>query len=170
MKHRLCMIISLSCLSLFLGASWYGIGGVQRQLGLLRLRNFYDLGQEAAGKKDYRKARSCFRLAVRTWEEVAARPGFIPGTAEGFDGFLPAGNSYMMIGKPFLGKGCYEWGLAFDPYSISLLTALGNCLYRLGDYEAARKILAASKRIHPLPKKSRRILRQLEKRIKKGHK
>jgi len=142
-------------------ASWYGWHSVQRQLLLFRMKNHYDIGQRELRRHHYRRAGAYFNLALKAWHEAEARPGFLPVANGGFDGFLTAGNCYLMQRQLRLARRCYEQALKHDPYSVNVLTALGNCLYRLGEYDLALRYLARSHRICPLKKELRPILEKL---------
>jgi tetratricopeptide (TPR) repeat protein len=147
---------------LFLAVSWFGWHSVQRQLLLMEARNHYDIAQRELRKHHYRKAGAYFNLAIKTWGKASRVPGFIPVENGGYDGYLTAGNSYLMVRRYPLARQCYEQALKYDPNAITVLSALGSCAYSLGDYESARKFLEKSNRICPLRKEFRAILDKLQ--------
>jgi tetratricopeptide (TPR) repeat protein len=150
------------CLLLALAVSWYGWHGVQRQLLLMQVRNHYDMGQRARRRKHGRKARIYFDLALKSWNRARRMPGFLPVENDGFNGFLTAGNCYLMTRQFMRARECFAQAYKYDPNSITVLTSLGTCSYLLGEHERARELLEQSNRIYPLKKKLRLVLKKIQ--------
>ena len=161
LRRKILLVAAGLFFLLFLAVSWFGWHSVQRQLLLMEARNHYDVGQRELRKHHYRRASAYFNLAIKTWEKARRMPGFIPVENGGYDGYLIAGNSYLMTRHYLLARQCYEQALKYDPNAITVLSALGSCCYSQGDYENARRFLERSNRIYPLEKRFRKILKKL---------
>jgi tetratricopeptide (TPR) repeat protein len=76
--------------------------------------------------------------------------------------YLIAGNAFQQLGQPRTALRCYETGLLNEPNSIALLTTLGGCAFRLGEYEKAFAALQKSNSIYPLKRSFRPIWKKLK--------
>ena len=108
-------------------------------------------------------ALQAYRAAIVAFQRGLSRGGYYPVRS---DEYLIAGNCYPQIQQPRLALRCYDEGLLNDPWSITLLTSMGGCANRLGEYQVALAALEKSQSIYPLKKKLHPLLQKL--RVGKG--
>ena len=162
-KPSILLLFSGFLFLLAVGLAFSGWQGCRRRLEIMSLKNFYDVGRQAMKNRQFRRAESDFRFAVKAWERAQkiSGPEILPGSRIEIDGCLLAGHCYRLLRRLRQAQKCYTRGLQYAPNSISLLTAYGGCAYNLGDYSAALESLEKSNRIYPLKVEMRPILETL---------
>lgn len=158
MNRKLLVVFSTLFLLLFLGMVWWGSRSVARRLDMMRMESTFQAAEAAlrSGRKKF--AAQAYRAATAAYQRGLSRGGYYPyGSGE----YLTAGNCYQQLRQPRLALQNYEEGLRCNPWSISLLTSLGGCAYRLGEYQTALTVLEKSQSIYPLKKQLRPLLQKL---------
>ena len=143
---------------LFLGLARLGANSVVRRLDMMHLNSNFQAAEAALRSGQKKLAAQAYRAAMEAYQRGLLRGGYYPLRS---GEYLTAGNCYQQFRQPRLALQYYEEGLHCDPWSIALLTSLGDCAYRLGESQKALAALEKSQSIYPLKKKMRPILRKL---------
>ena len=167
MKRKLLLVVSGLFLLLFLGMAWFGVGSVMRRLEMTRMNSNFQAAEEALRSGRKKIAARAYRKATVAYQRALLRGGYYPAIS---GEHLTAGNCYWQRRQPRAALQCYEQGLRSEPWSIALLTSLGNCAFRLGEQQKALAALEKSQALYPLKKEVRPLLRKLRTGRKKGEK
>lgn len=152
-------------LGLFLLVCWYGSTSLLRRADMLRMESRFGAAGKALQSGRKAAAGQLYRAATADYQQALSRGGYYPQMGREY---LTAGNCYWQQRQLRAAMQCYELGLECDPFSIELLTSLGNCAFRLGERQTALAALEKSRQIYPLKKSARRTLRQLKAGVKEG--
>lgn len=141
-----------------MGIGWFGVNSVARKLRVSHME-----AQFGAAEGDLRHGRMQaagrgYRGALQAWQQALKYGGYYPILS---GEYLIAGNCYQQQRQPRTALKCYEEGLAHEPLSISLLSTLGGCAFRLGEYNKAFSALQKSRSIFPLPQNIRLLWKKL---------
>ncbi len=167
MKSKLLVVVAGLFFLLFLGIAQLGANSIACRLDAMHLDSNYKAAEAALRSGQNKLARRAYQAAIVAYQRGLSRGGYYPGKS---DEYLVAGNCYQQIRQPRLALQCYKEGLNWDPWSISLLTSLGDCADCLGEHQIALAALEKSQSIYPLKKSQRKILKKLKTIKKMGEK
>ncbi len=158
MRHKGLFLLLVIFTLLFVVLSRFAYESVARKLDVSLVRAGFEMGEHARRRGKMKIAAANYRGAIKIWEHALQRVGYYPYSGEGY---LIACNCWQRLYLSKVAVECYEAGLLGDPYSITLLTGLGACAYRLGEYDKAFTALKKSRSIYPLKKEVRPLWREL---------
>ena len=150
-------------IGLFLLIFWYGSLSVLHRSDMLRMESKFQTADKALRSGQRVVADRFYRAATADYQRGLSKAVYYPRMG---GEYLTAGNCYWQLRQLRAAIQCYELGLECDPFSITLLTSLGSCAFRLGERQIALAALEKSRQIYPLKKSARRILRQLKSGVK----
>ena len=143
-----------------MGLGWFGVNSVARRLRVAHMEAQFGAADSALRKGQMQAAGRGYSGALQVWQQALKYGGYYPVLS---GEYLIAGNCFQQQRQPRAALECYEKGLTFDPVSISLLTTLGGCAFRLGEYDKAFSALQKSRSIFPLKKSVRPLWKKLKK-------
>ncbi len=158
MKGKSPLLISVFFFILFIGLSGFGLNSVGRRLKVSHMEARFGAAESALRQGQMQVAGRGYRGGLEAWHQALELGCYYPDIS---GEYLLAGNCYQQQRQPRAAIKCYEEGLPCDPVSISLLTTLGGCAFRLGDYEKAFAALQKSRSIYPLKKEVRPLWKKL---------
>ena len=159
MRRKISLIFAGFFLLLFLGLAWLGCNSIIRRLDMMSMKSNSQAAEAALHSGNKKFAISAFRAAMVDYRQGLTRDVYYPVISSEY---LTAGNACQQIRQPRMALQCYDQGLHYNPWSISLLTSLGGCAYRLGEYRIALAVLEKSQSIYPLKKKLQPVLQKLK--------
>ncbi len=147
MRRKGLLVISILLIVLFVFSSWFGVASVMRKLDATLMRAGFEAAEKSKHCGNWEVANRNYRGAIASWQRVLQSVGYYPDLG---GEYLVAGNCLQCLLKVRSALECYEKGLLSDPNSISLLSSMGDCTYRLGEYEKAYFLLSKSRSLYPL--------------------
>ena len=165
MKRKILFPLTGLFLLLFMGLLWLSYNNIGRRIAMMNMELKFQAAKAAlhSGKKKF--ANYSFKSAMFTFQQNEARGVYYP---ERSSEYFTAGNICQQIRQPRQALQHYKAGLCCNPWSITLLSNMGVCAYRLGEYPTALAALEKSQSIYPLKKKLRPILQKLSAGVKGG--
>ncbi len=160
MKRKVALLFSVISFILFVGMGWLGVKSVARRLQVSHMEARFGAADSAVRHGQMQAAGRGYKGALQAWQQVLKYGGYYPILS---GEYLIAGNCFQQQRQPRAALKCYEKGLTYDPVSISLLTTLGGCAFRLGEYDKAFSALQKSRSIFPLKKNVRPFWKKLDK-------
>ena len=157
------MVVGL-CLLLFGGLLWFSYNSVTQRIDAMWMSSEFQAAEAAFKSGKAKLAAYTYRQALSAFQRSENYIAYYPAR---YSDYLTAGNICQKILQPRLALLYYKIGLKYNPWSITLLTSMGGCAYRLGENQTALIVLEKSRSIYPLKKESLRVLQKL--RIKEGN-
>ncbi|HDS16244.1 MAG TPA: tetratricopeptide repeat protein [Proteobacteria bacterium] len=142
----------------FLAVAWFGWHSLARSLAMTRLKADFAAAEQALGSRQPRLAARACAAGIMAYQRGLEHRVYYPEISSEY---LTAGNCYRQLNQPRAALQCYEEGLRYDPWSISLLTSLGSCRFALGEPRQALAALEKSQAIYPVKKELQPLLRRL---------
>lgn len=158
MKRKSILIIAVLFFLVFLGIGWFGFNSVVLRLHVASMEAQFGAANSALSHGQRQAAVRGYRGALHAWQLGCRHYGYYPRIS---GAYLIAGNCFQQLHQPRAALKCYEAGLRDNPLSISILTTMGGCAFRLGEYDKAFNALQKSRSIYPLQKKFRLIWKEL---------
>ena len=146
-----------------MGLGWFGVKSVARRLRVSHMEARFGSAETDLRHGRMQAAGRGYHGALQAWQQALKHGGYYPVLS---GEYLIAGNCYQQQRQPRAALKCYEEGLTHDPESISLLTTMGGCAFRLGEYNKAFSALQKSRSIFPLPQNVRLLWKKLSEKIK----
>jgi len=162
-KRKMLLVFAGFFLLLFLAGLWLGYESTARRIEMMRMTSDFQAAEAAlrSGKKKLASYR--YKSALTSFQRNVNRGTYYP---EKYSEYLTAGTICQKVRQPRLALQYYRSGLRCNPWSITLLTSLGGCAYRLGEYQTALVALEKSQSIYPLKKVLRPVLQKLRVRMR----
>ena len=160
MKRKSVLIVAALFFLLFLGLSWFGFNNVVLRFHVAGMETQFGAANAALSHGQRQAAGRDYQGALQSWQLSRKYSGYYPRIS---GAYLIAGNCFQQLRQPRAALKCYEEGLLNNPVSISILTTLGGCAFRLGEYDKAFAALQKSRLVYPLKRESRLVWKKLQK-------
>ncbi len=158
MKRKILFMVVGLCLLLFGGLLWLSYNSVMQRIDVMRMSSEFQAAEAAFKSGKNKLAGYTYRRALSAFQRSENYAAYYPAK---YSEYLTVGNICQKIRQPRRALHYYKVGLHYNPWSISLLTSMGGCAYRLGEYQTALNVLEKSQSIYPLKKELHRVLQKL---------